>query len=1673
MAKYVKSIKFSTSGETYTIRDAEQKARLDTLEPKVTSVETALGGKQDTLVSGTNIKTINGNNILGSGNLVIEGGSGGTPDYEQLENKPQIDGKELNKNSTAESLGLATTSSLEGKQDVIDSTHKLDVNLVDGAATTTALETKADVSALTAHTENSDIHVTASKKTEWDAKQDKLTSANAGDNVTITEVGGVVKINSTGGSGGSTSFANLTGNPEDNDALKDALDAKANEATTLAGYGITDAYTKTEADSEFLSSTDLGSENAGKFIKVANDGSATFGNPTCDPQDIADAVDDYMAEHPISGDSFTDNDIPLIKLEDAVYHHSTNIWDVESSEYPVSRGVNLTDTPEGCLTNFQGYLSGGVWYTTNTYATGATDNPASWQGRLFGYAPTDYIKIPESGKIRCNFPVRNLDTYKEIVVQEYTYVQQPGQRACPASNCAGAYSTAIAAGTVIDLTSYVANGAKYVRLATYEAPGAAYVSSSDIENGTKLVYVSDSEDEVEGGEPYYEDYTTLPGSCIDSTDILNESKSYADTQDTAILNTAKGYADAQDTATLALANTYTDEHLPDEQTLESINDLIVHDDHHSNNILNPENFQTYTPEALQNFIGYNSTVGTTYDEDQSDPDTAYNADHRYRTRAPYCTHAEAISHGYSYATSASSAMPNYGCSGSYYVGDLDLPGHWISLNVSVRFWKFTDAKFELDSAHKNVRGFNYYALIGSGNNALNANVWYYIPEDFDIETYCYMDFGANGAGVQESWPQFGGSTYICMRIAPGNLTRAEVEQITPTVLPNDEYYDIKNVWLNVDMIQDGSLESEKFNLQEVAEAVPTYIGEHTFPANKLEICETHKPSNLVVPGSMTHNTEQGWFLSGNVWSSNFQTYFVGDFIPVEGIASIKQNVQARTIAFYYTNREYTYTYNPEDGKQVSADYISYKSTQTNAGTEVTVPNGAKYMRCSYYESDRSIVESNLYVADAELYDESDAQWYPSYETIKSEYLPDSPSPTPTPGGSTYETITIANSDKIMFIGDSYTEASHSIENKAYPAKLSMFSDYEFENMAMSGDIYFGQLDKIRTNYTRWGTSFLKCNPKYAIMTCWTNDIKTLNVNQYAEGLRSCCKQVISLGAQPLISTEYHAGGATAQVPTINDQIARELGCPNWNYAKLVRLIRGSDYAPFWGGSHPGPRTNAIESDNMEKYLNTLERPRKSLKFFRLRDFMDFDPTGDMTNLVYWNNEERAEKFKEIHVSHSVIQDPTMVDNITSASTTGQTSEYAIMQDGGNCTFHRAGIMDVVIPGTYKTTSDMYIKLGTNGANFKCYVLDSLAGSYTRPVYMLRVDLVSSLCTNVPAVDDVYDMTPQIGGTQTRLTVKQIVYGIGDAGADMTLFCYLNGSPVSYATSVPDSPGTLTKVSGQGDDTVAYTYRAKSYNTDSINDIIVGGWTELEAVEDHGRLLFTLDNTKLKQYIHRDKVSFLFTNADSEGTNTDFYINHPEVYWAGKDDKLYQRGQLNFISNYDNSNTELLDHTTFGTAGTLDPNFNVTPIAVYDNCYPVDCSSAAVINDSDKITITLSSAACTALKCAGNTNPANLTTTEAILEVWARYFPDIYTDGSGNQITGDSYDYAKLYFDMVATNEYYTATMSERVNTHWKIVQFPIHVSGIWADPKIRLWSNKDLQIAKISLKLQEVTRTHS
>ena len=88
-----------------------------------TELREAIAGKQEELISGTNIKTINGNSILGEGNLVIEGGEGGLT---SVAHDDTLTGAGTN----ASPLGINTTK-IAQKSDIPDISGKQDT-LVSG-----------------------------------------------------------------------------------------------------------------------------------------------------------------------------------------------------------------------------------------------------------------------------------------------------------------------------------------------------------------------------------------------------------------------------------------------------------------------------------------------------------------------------------------------------------------------------------------------------------------------------------------------------------------------------------------------------------------------------------------------------------------------------------------------------------------------------------------------------------------------------------------------------------------------------------------------------------------------------------------------------------------------------------------------------------------------------------------------------------------------------------------------------------------------------------------------------------------------------------------------------------------------------------------------------------------------------------------------------------------------------------------------------------------------------------------------------------------------------------------------------------------------------------------------------------------------------------------------------
>lgn len=89
------------------LNDYALKSELPDVSELVTQTE--LASKQDVLVSGTTIRTLNGVSLLGSGDIQFEEGSG---DYTNISNKPSINGVELSGNKTSDDLGLAAKSDI-------------------------------------------------------------------------------------------------------------------------------------------------------------------------------------------------------------------------------------------------------------------------------------------------------------------------------------------------------------------------------------------------------------------------------------------------------------------------------------------------------------------------------------------------------------------------------------------------------------------------------------------------------------------------------------------------------------------------------------------------------------------------------------------------------------------------------------------------------------------------------------------------------------------------------------------------------------------------------------------------------------------------------------------------------------------------------------------------------------------------------------------------------------------------------------------------------------------------------------------------------------------------------------------------------------------------------------------------------------------------------------------------------------------------------------------------------------------------------------------------------------------------------------------------------------------------------------------------------------------------
>ena len=230
--------------------------------------ERAVAAKQDTLVSGTNIKTINGETLLGAGNIAIQGG---TSNWDDITGKPEFaevatsgDYNDLtNKPTIPDVSNLATKAEIA---DMETRTH---------AAATYA--TKAEIPSLEGYLTETEASETYATKEQVSGKQDQLVSGTniktvngqsllGNGNIDITS-GGTITVDST--------LSTTSENPVQNKVITNALNGKQDAGDYALKSEIPDVSTLATKE-ELADKQDALTAGAG--IKIADNTIRTVNN---------------------------------------------------------------------------------------------------------------------------------------------------------------------------------------------------------------------------------------------------------------------------------------------------------------------------------------------------------------------------------------------------------------------------------------------------------------------------------------------------------------------------------------------------------------------------------------------------------------------------------------------------------------------------------------------------------------------------------------------------------------------------------------------------------------------------------------------------------------------------------------------------------------------------------------------------------------------------------------------------------------------------------------------------------------------------------------------------------------------------------------------------------------------------------------------------------------------------------------------------------------------------------------------------------------------------------------------------------------------------------------------------------------------------------------------------
>lgn len=305
------------------------------------------------------------------------------------------------------------------------------------------------------------------------------------------------------------------------------------------------------------------------------------------------------------------------------------------------------------------------------------------------------------------------------------------------------------------------------------------------------------------------------------------------------------------------------------------------------------------------------------------------------------------------------------------------------------------------------------------------------------------------------------------------------------------------------------------------------------------------------------------------------------------------------------------------------------------------------------------------------------------------------------------TINLRNSDRIICLGDSFTEGPYTQRGKNWLAKVSEFTDWTFDNFAKSGETAAENLTRLRANTATLGIlPYRDRSATYALIYVGQNDAVATTLADFIEDMRQLIETVKGLGAIPILVAPHSLDAALygQGFSLIYRNLAEEHGCLFVDVAEWARVNDyGTRYAGFWNGTHPGVRTNQLQVAPVERLLEAIEAPRQSLKLFRKRSGVSVSTVAD---LLFNSPFERAKLFKEILVGTGALKvaNENIYDEantIDAAEIELLASEYEALQIGDTIALDDYSLIEVTLPTTAKHIDQLKLALNETAATVYC------------------------------------------------------------------------------------------------------------------------------------------------------------------------------------------------------------------------------------------------------------------------------------------------------------------------------------------------------------------------------------